>query len=43
MVTGVKLAFDNITIEGTGHLLNLEAEEEFNTILSTFLRTHATA
>jgi 3-oxoadipate enol-lactonase len=30
-----------VTIEGTGHLPNLEAEDEFNAILTTFLRTHA--
>jgi 3-oxoadipate enol-lactonase len=30
-----------ITIDGAGHLPNLEAEDEFNAILTTFLRTHA--
>jgi pimeloyl-ACP methyl ester carboxylesterase len=30
-----------VTMEGAGHLPNLEAEDEFNTILTTFLRAHA--
>lgn len=30
-----------VTIEGAGHLPNLEAEAEFNTALSAFLRAHA--
>jgi 3-oxoadipate enol-lactonase len=32
-----------VTMEGAGHLPNLEAEDEFNTILTTFLRAHAPA
>jgi pimeloyl-ACP methyl ester carboxylesterase len=30
-----------VTIDGTGHLPNLEAEAEFNDALSAFLRTHS--
>jgi 3-oxoadipate enol-lactonase len=31
----------HVAIRAAGHLPNLEAEDEFNTILATFLRTHA--
>ncbi|HET7015146.1 MAG TPA: alpha/beta hydrolase [Streptosporangiaceae bacterium] len=32
-----------VAIQATGHLPNLEAEDEFNTILTAFLRTHTPA
>jgi len=34
---------EQVTIDGVGHLPNLEAEEEFNSALTAFLRAHAKA
>ncbi len=34
---------EQVTLKGSGHLPNLEAEAEFNQALTAFLRSHAPA